>query len=1128
MKLSYSFFFSFLAIILCMCNTSNAQTTIVGGNVSGVWNLSDSPYQIEGDITIVDGESLTIEPGVEVQFSGAYKLSIEGRITAIGSEFSMISFTRENSATSWNGISFSNNSSVDSSKIDYCIIEYCDSDYPGGAFYIDSFSKLKISNCIIRENQTTGGGGIACYNRSNPVIINNVIANNQAIIGGGIYCKNSSFPLIEGNLIHSNIATHSSTGGGGIRAVGNEVFVISNNVIFSNQAFDGGGIYLTGDSFTTDNTLLINNTITQNTASNEGAGMYLYDAEPVSINTIFWNNTGGEVQISTQSSDSEPQFYACNIQGGYSSISGTGTYDFDYTNPLYKNIDTAPVFEDENRQNFQLQFTSPCIDAGLTEIAGIEFEISLRDAGNSSRLSGTTVDIGAYEAQDPNPPTDIVLSSYSIEEGLVLGRVVGEFSSVDEDWGDSFTYSLVAGECDNDNSKFIIENNLLKINAPTDFELLNNFSIRVQTEDLSGLTYQKCFTINILNINEPPSFSDENYTYTVDENTTNGTLVGATHTVTDGDNIVTPIQSFTFAIIENPSGIFGINSETGQLFVEDSTNLNYEEISSLSFKIIVTDNGSNPDNLSDTALVNINISDMNDKPFFSQESYNLNISENSNVGALINSFTVTDEDIPAQNMSYTLIGATDIVDVNLTSSGCNIFVKDSTFFNFEVNNSVQFRIVVLDNGTNPAGSTDTAFINLFIDDVNDLPNFNETQYSFSINENMDANEQVGQVTVSDEDNDLNDFSFELIEHPEDVFKVDLQGNILSKTTFDYENIAHQFNLSVRVSDGQSSDTSQISIFINDANDIPEDISLTNNEIYENLLGLSVGHFSATDQDITDTHSFSLSEGNGINDLDNDKFIIEGNSLMLNYNFDYEVQNKANIHLTVEDGNGGLFEKEFIINILDIAEPDLNFIGQFTENNTVTVGDNIVTETVINNTGSETLPESEIYYILSDDDILETTDPILLTETIRELMVNAVFIQTSEVFIPANTLPGEYKLFIVSDYENLIFETDETNNSGVITLIINDESVKSIDSEIQTVNLYPNPTKGELNIIYKTEKPEEVSQIYIYNITGKCLFHEEVFNTNASLLELGHLPEGVYFVKIKIGNEVHYKEIIIEY
>ena len=45
-----------------------AQTPVPGGPISGTWTLAGSPYQVIGETTIPNGQTLTIEPGVLVEW----------------------------------------------------------------------------------------------------------------------------------------------------------------------------------------------------------------------------------------------------------------------------------------------------------------------------------------------------------------------------------------------------------------------------------------------------------------------------------------------------------------------------------------------------------------------------------------------------------------------------------------------------------------------------------------------------------------------------------------------------------------------------------------------------------------------------------------------------------------------------------------------------------------------------------------------------------------------------------------------------------------------------------------------------------------------------------------------------
>ena len=67
------------------------------------WTKDKSPYLVTGNIMVEKDKTLTIDPGVDVQFPGAYSLQIEGTLRAIGTEQERISFYGIDNAE-WNGI----------------------------------------------------------------------------------------------------------------------------------------------------------------------------------------------------------------------------------------------------------------------------------------------------------------------------------------------------------------------------------------------------------------------------------------------------------------------------------------------------------------------------------------------------------------------------------------------------------------------------------------------------------------------------------------------------------------------------------------------------------------------------------------------------------------------------------------------------------------------------------------------------------------------------------------------------------------------------------------------------------------------------------------------------------------
>ena len=102
-------------------------------------------------------------------------------------------------------------------------------------------------------------------------------------------------------------------------------------------------------------------------------------------------------------------------------------------------------------------------------------------------------------------PTNLSISSSTFNENITAGSAVATLSSTDPDTGDTHTYSLVSGDGDTDNSAFIIDGGQLKIIDLPDFETKDTYSIRLQTTDSGGLTFEKAFTLTVNDLNEVPT-----------------------------------------------------------------------------------------------------------------------------------------------------------------------------------------------------------------------------------------------------------------------------------------------------------------------------------------------------------------------------------------------------------------------------------------------------------------------------------------------------------------------------------------------------------------------------------------------------------------------------------------------
>ncbi len=131
------------------------------------------------------------------------------------------------------------------------------------------------------------------------------------------------------------------------------------------------------------------------------------------------------------------------------------------------------------------------------------FSVTISAPSNGAVLTMATAN-GTITNDDiaNRAPTDLNLSRDDVDENLAAGSAVGSFSTVDPDVGNTFTYSLVSGTGSTDNGLFSISGSQLRTKSIFDFETRNSYSIRVQTTDGGGLSFQKQFTIRVKDINE--------------------------------------------------------------------------------------------------------------------------------------------------------------------------------------------------------------------------------------------------------------------------------------------------------------------------------------------------------------------------------------------------------------------------------------------------------------------------------------------------------------------------------------------------------------------------------------------------------------------------------------------------
>lgn len=174
------------------------------------------------------------------------------------------------------------------------------------------------------------------------------------------------------------------------------------------------------------------------------------------------------------------------------------------------------------------------------------------DEVHITAITGTTPDVAGYidniVYRDANViPADITLSTAAVAENAASGAVIGTFSTTDANAGDTFTYSLVSGTGDTDNTSFAIVDNALRSAEVFDYETKSSYSIRIRTTDAAGAAYEEVFAVAVTDVYE---------TLAVTTNSTLSLLEDALPTTIGSDKLETTVNdglTATYTLTAEPA-----------------------------------------------------------------------------------------------------------------------------------------------------------------------------------------------------------------------------------------------------------------------------------------------------------------------------------------------------------------------------------------------------------------------------------------------------------------------------------------------------------------------------------------------------------------------------------------------
>ena len=234
--------------------------------------------------------------------------------------------------------------------------------------------------------------------------------------------------------------------------------------------------------------------------------------------------------------------------------------------------------------------------------AGSDYHVRVQavNAEGQSGWSASASGRPSAPAGSNNPPTLPASNiSVGIPENTAADVSIGNALAADDADGDTLTYALGG----TDSGHFALVGNQLKTKGALDYEgSKTSYEVVVTVSDGKGGSDSITITINVLNVNEAPSFdAGSSAAYSIAENTAAAANIGAALAATDPD--LGAALSYTLGGTDSAHFALAGNQ------LRTKNKLDYEDKTSYRVTVTVSDGS-----LSDVIAVTINVTDVDEPP----------------------------------------------------------------------------------------------------------------------------------------------------------------------------------------------------------------------------------------------------------------------------------------------------------------------------------------------------------------------------------------------------------------------------------------------------------------------------------------------------------------------------------
>uniref|UniRef100_T1JPA9 Cadherin domain-containing protein n=1 Tax=Strigamia maritima TaxID=126957 RepID=T1JPA9_STRMM len=411
----------------------------------------------------------------------------------------------------------------------------------------------------------------------------------------------------------------------------------------------------------------------------------------------------------------------------------------------------------------KMDYEKLCKD--IPKTCSLTVTIEATDKGTPVLKNDATVEVVLIDVNDEIPMFTTCEDRAELLETDTSGKTVTSVSATDKDVTDIFRqikyqFTGVGTEAFDIDPK----TGIITLGPRANLDLgskTNLFELSVLANDgiyrENSKVCKISVTIKDVN-NKPPYFTENSYEVTILEDAAVNQVLAISPAITASDPDLDHELAFSFGnvIAYAPDqreytdknyieSLFAIDPISGSITV--ASKLDRETVEKLSVTLVVTDKKTKIGTKTATALLTINIGDVNDNaPVFGEKDYKGVVTEKSPIGTRIEPIVTAYDIDRQQKVTFSLSG--NEKRVNISHDGLLMVISDD--IDRETDSYFDVTVVATDDGQPPRSSSVNYRITVL--DINDnYPVFNPVNYEESISEGMAVDSFVLQVTATDKD-----------------------------------------------------------------------------------------------------------------------------------------------------------------------------------------------------------------------------------------------------------------------------------------------------------------------------------------------------------------------------------------